>query len=80
MGRRLSRCGAADWFHEGKNLLAIHPDTDDGAESWVEFNREYSEKWPNITRIGKIPEDADKYKDETGKFDKYFSANPGAGT
>ncbi len=59
---------------------AIHPDIDEGAESWVEFNREYSEKWPNITLIGKVPEDADKYKDETGKFDKYFSPEPGPGT
>jgi hypothetical protein len=26
------------------------------------------------------PEDADEYKDEKGKHDKYFSANPGQGT
>jgi len=30
-------------------LEAILPDTDEGAESWVELNREYSEIWPNIT-------------------------------
>ena len=59
---------------------AILPDTDGAAESWVEQNREYSEKWPNITRKGESPPDADKYKDETGKFDKYFSPEPGAGS
>jgi ferredoxin len=28
---------------------------------------------------GTPPEDADKYQDETDKFDKYFSPNPGKG-
>ena len=29
---------------------AIIPDTDPGADKWVEVNREYAEVWPNITR------------------------------
>ena len=58
---------------------AILPDTEEGTERWVEMNREYAEKWPNITLIGKVPADADRYKDETGKFDKYFSPEPGEG-
>ena len=28
---------------------AIKPDTEPGLEKWLELNREYSEKWPNIT-------------------------------
>ena len=59
---------------------AILPDTDPTAENWLELNRQYSESWPNITRKGESPGDADAYKDEAGKFDKYFSANPGQGS
>jgi ferredoxin len=57
----------------------IIPDTDGEAEKWLELNREYSVKWPNITRKGEPPADADTFKDEKGKFDKYFSAEPGKG-
>ena len=28
---------------------AIKPDTEPDAAEWVEFNRKYSEQWPNIT-------------------------------
>jgi len=58
---------------------AIVPDTDGEAEKWLELNREYSTKWPNITRKGEPPADADTFKDETGKFEKYFNAEPGEG-
>ena len=56
---------------------AIIPDTDGEAEKWLELNRDYSEKWPNITRKGSSPDDADTYKDEEGKFEKYFDEAPG---
>ena len=59
---------------------AILPDTDPSAEKWLEMNRQYSESWPNITRKGDAPEDAEAHKDEADKFDKYFSANPGQGS
>lgn len=59
---------------------AIQPDTDAGAEKWVEINRDLAGKWPNITRKGAPPADADDYKDMTGKFEKYFSDKPGKGT
>ncbi len=58
-------------------LEAILPDTDEGAESWVELNREYSEKWPNITLKGEVPADEAKYRGVAGKFEKHFSSNPG---
>ncbi len=61
-------------------LEAILPDTEDDTEKWVEVNREYSEKWPNITQKGEPPEDGDNYREEIGKFDKYFSQEPGKGT
>ncbi|MDH4192100.1 MAG: DUF3470 domain-containing protein, partial [Betaproteobacteria bacterium] len=41
---------------------------------------EYAGKWPNITRKGTAPADAEAHKDETGKFEKYFSDKPGSGS
>ena len=58
---------------------AIVPDTDEKADKFLEINREYASKWPNITRIKPGMPDADKYKNESGKFEKYFSPNPGEG-
>ena len=57
-------------------IEAILPDTEDGAEALLELNREYSEKWPNITQKGKQPDDAEKWQDKKGKLD-LFSSNPG---
>jgi ferredoxin len=76
-----------DCFYVGENMLVIHPDEciDCGvcepecpAEKWVELNREDAEKWPNITRKGESPADADEFKDVPGKMEKYFSPEPGA--
>ena len=58
---------------------AIRPDTEPDMEKWVEFIREYSEKWPNITRKGDEPSDADAWKDVPNKWEEHFSANPGKG-
>jgi ferredoxin len=58
---------------------AIKPDTEPGLEWWVEMNRDFSEKWPNITVKKPSPEEAEKYAEETGKYEKYFSAEPGSG-
>jgi ferredoxin len=59
---------------------AILPDTEGEAEKWLELNRDYSTgKWPNITRKGEQPGDADDYKDMPGKFEKFFTPEPGGG-
>ena len=55
---------------------AIIPDTDSGADKWVEVNREYAESWPNITRKAEAPADADSWKGVDNKFDQHFSPNP----
>jgi ferredoxin len=34
--------------------------------------------WPNITRKGEAPADADAFKDEKDKFKKYFTEKPGS--
>ncbi len=58
---------------------AIKPDTEPGLEKWLELNRECAEKWPNITAKKDAPPDAEKYRNEKGKLDKYFSPKPGDG-
>lgn len=57
---------------------AIVADTDSRADEFIELNREYAKKWPNITTIKDAMPDAEKYKDEAGKI-KDFSPNPGEG-
>lgn len=56
---------------------AILPDTDEGADAWLQLNRDYSEKWPNITQKGESPPDAEKYDGVSNKFEEHFSPNPG---
>jgi ferredoxin len=55
------------------------PDTEGGLEKWLELNTKYSAEWPNITSKGEQPDDADEHKGEEGKFEKYFSPDPGQG-
>ncbi len=58
---------------------AIVPDIDEKGEKFLELNREYSEKWPVITKMKPAPKDADDFKNIEDKFEKYFSPNPGDG-
>jgi ferredoxin len=56
---------------------AILADTDQGAEAWLELNRDFSAKWPNIIQQGDAPSDAGEFDGLANKFDKYFSPKPG---
>ena len=58
---------------------AIFPDTENGLEQWLELNAKYSAEWPNLTSKRDTPPDADDFKGEEGKFEKYFSPEPGQG-
>jgi ferredoxin len=55
---------------------AIVPDSDDKAADWLEKNRDFAVAWPNITRKGTPPDDADEWKDKPDKA-ALFSAEPG---
>ncbi|ABI61212.1 Ferredoxin [Granulibacter bethesdensis] len=55
---------------------AIFPDSDDRATAWAEKNRTYASVWPNITRKGEPPADAEEWKDKPGKAE-LFSTEPG---
>ena len=57
---------------------AIKPDTDDGLTDWLELNREYAEKWPNITRQKDPLPDSDEWRDVKDKK-QHFSPEPGEG-
>ena len=58
---------------------AILPDTEDGLEKMLEVNTKFSAEWPNITVSRAAPDDADAFKGEDDKYDKYFSPEPGEG-
>jgi len=58
---------------------AIKPDTEPNLEKWLQVNAEYAKSWPNITQKKDQDPDAEKHDGEEGKFEKYFSANPGTG-
>jgi ferredoxin len=58
---------------------AIKSDREPGLDKWLELNRDYAQRWPNITVKKDMPNDARAHWDETGKFDKYFSPKAGEG-
>ena len=58
---------------------AIVPDTEPSIDKWLEINREYASLWPNITRKGESPADADEWKDKPEKA-ALLSINPGKGS
>lgn len=60
-------------------IEAILPDTEEGAEKWLELNREYSEKWPNITGKKEPMPEAEEMKDVKNKIETDFSPEPGEG-
>ena len=58
---------------------AILPDTRSGLESWLKLNADFALVWPNITIKRDPPADAKEFDGVPGKFDQYFSPNPGQG-
>ena len=49
----------------------------DDKNKWLDINNKYSKLWPNITKKKEPPKDADKFRNEKNKYDKYFSDKPG---
>jgi ferredoxin len=56
---------------------AIIPDTNKLAEKWMELNREYSAKWPNVTHKKPPAPDADEWKGKGDKYPAQFSEKAG---
>jgi ferredoxin len=53
---------------------AIKPESEDLVD-WLKINSQMSKKWPNITEKRSPLPDADKHRDEKGKYEKYFKEN-----
>jgi ferredoxin len=59
---------------------AIVFDDEVRANSWMELNDKYSKIWPNVAFDGgQTPSDAAEFQFITGKFERFFSPNPGMG-
>ncbi len=58
---------------------AIIPDTEGGAEKWLEINTKYAKEWPNITHRKDAFPDADEWNGKADKL-KELSSNPGEGS
>ena len=56
-------------------IEAIEPDTNKNTEEMLLVNKEFSTKWPNITKKKDPMSNWEKYKDEKDKFNKYFEKN-----
>jgi ferredoxin len=55
---------------------AIKPDSDDGWETWLELNTQFSVQWPNVTGKRKPAADATDYDGVAGKFAAHLFAEP----
>ena len=60
-------------------IEAIHSDAEDNMEKWINLNREFSNKWPVITKKKEPPTDSDNWKDIPDKLANHFSDKPGEG-
>ena len=55
---------------------AISDDNCEDAQKWIDIGREYSEKWPNITKKKDPMSEHEKFKNIKNKYEKHFSEKP----
>ena len=55
------------------------PDTEESLEQWLQLNAEMAQNWPNITIKREPPADAKEWDGKPGKYEAYFSSEPGQG-
>ena len=58
---------------------AIKPDTEPGLDKWLKINADYAKIWPNITVKKEPMPEAKEMDGVDGKFEQFFSENPGSG-
>jgi ferredoxin len=58
---------------------AIKPDTEPGLDKWLKINTEFASIWPNITVKRDAMPEAKEMDGVEGKYEQYFSPNPGQG-
>jgi ferredoxin len=59
-------------------IEAIQPESEENIQ-WLELNAEYSKIWPSVTQNKEPMENAEEYKGQANKYERYFSENPGKG-
>ena len=52
---------------------AIKADTLPEMEKWLEINKDFSKKWPQITHRKAPPDDADKWLNVKNKFTEFYA-------
>jgi len=72
-------CNRLRGVRAGMPVDAIKPDTEPGLEKWLKVNADFAKTWPNITTKRAPPADAKEFEGVPGKFEKYFSPEPGEG-
>lgn len=55
-------------------IEAIIPDTDVGAEKWIEINTKYANAWPIIIQKKPHRSDADEWVSVPNKYSEHFSS------
>ena len=74
-------CGVCEPECPADAIFADHSLAPQDAVKWEEFNRKYSNMWPNITvkRDNDVPSDAEEWQHVANKLEEHFSENPGKG-
>ena len=54
---------------------AFKLDIESGTEKWLETNKKYFEIWLNGNQKKNPPADADNFRNEKNKYEKYFKEN-----
>jgi ferredoxin len=57
------------------DAIVAEIDLDTDTQKWIEINKQYSSIWANIVHKKEPPENAEKWKDVTDKYNKYFKEN-----
>ena len=72
-------CGVCEPECPADAILSESALTPDQAEMWIDFNRKWSEQWPNITEARPPAADAKEWEGVPNKLKEHFSEEPGQG-
>ena len=63
----------------GPGAISADSALGDSRDKWYDINLKYSLIWPNITKKGEKPSDADQWDGIPNKYEEHFSEAPGKG-
>ena len=70
-------CGVCEPECPVDAIVADHAIDEKEKTKWLGINDKFSKIWPNIKKKKDPPKDADKFRNEKNKYEKYFSEKPG---